>query len=121
MVPTHQRTNELMTFSGGSNNNNSPKKYSVLSFAEEIISLFEGNDDTGNPYRNYVTLVPVYALMDNIYGYGSLSEKSLCDLYSATTTVLQNGRDGIHPSYDSGGLREIGRAYEPVVLAIINL
>ncbi|MCL0234333.1 hypothetical protein, partial [Klebsiella pneumoniae] len=61
---------ELMTFSGGSNNNNSPKKYSVLSFAEEIISLFEGNDDTGNPYRNYVTLVPVYALMDNIYGYG---------------------------------------------------
>ena len=112
---------ELMTFSGGSNNNNSPKKYSVLSFAEEIISLFEGNDDTGNPYRNYVTLVPVYALMDNIYGYGSLSEKSLCDLYSATTTVLQNGRDGIHPSYDSGGLREIGRAYEPVVLAIINL
>lgn len=112
---------ELMTFSGGSNNNNSPKKYSVLSFAEEIISLFEGNDDTGNPYSDYVTLVPVYAMMDNIYGYGSLSEKSLCDLYDATTTVLQNGRDGVHPSYDSGGLREIGRAYEPVVLAIINL
>ena len=112
---------ELMTFSGGSNNNNSPKKYSVLSFAEEIISLFEGNDDTGNPYSDYVTLVPVYAMMDNIYGYGSLSEKSLCDLYGATTTVLQNGRDGVHPSYDSGGLREIGRAYEPVVLAIINL
>ena len=112
---------ELMIFSGGSNNNNSPKKYSVLSFAEEIISLFEGNDDTGNPYSDYVTLVPVYAMMDNIYGYGSLSEKSLCDLYGATTTVLQNGRDGVHPSYDSGGLREIGRAYEPVVLAIINL
>ena len=112
---------ELMTFSGASNNNNSPKKYSVLSFAEEIISLFEGNDDTGNPYSDYVTLVPVYAMMDNIYGYGSLSEKSLCDLYGATTTVLQNGRDGVHPSYDSGGLREIGRAYEPVVLAIINL
>lgn len=111
---------ELMIFSGGSNNNNSPKKYSVLSFAEEIISLFEGNDDTGNPYRNYVTLVPVYALMDNIYGYGSLSEKSLCDLYSSTTTVLQNGRDGVHPSYDSGGLREIGRAYEPAVLSLIN-
>ena len=111
---------ELMIFSGGSNNNNSPKKYSVLSFAEEIISLFEGNDDTGNPYRNYVTLVPVYALMDNIYGYGPLSEKSLCDLYSTTTAVLQNGRDGIHPSYDSGGLREIGRAYEPVVLSLIN-
>ena len=111
---------ELMIFSGGSNNNNSPKKYSVLSFAEEIISLFEGNDDTGNPYSDYVTLVPVYAMMDNIYGYGPLSEKSLCDLYGATTTVLQNGRDGVHPSYDSGGLREIGRAYEPVVLAIIN-
>ena len=111
---------ELMTFSGGSNNNNSPKKYSVLSFAEEIISLFEGNDDTGNPYSDYVTLVPVYAMMDNIYGYGSLSEKSLCDLYDATTTVLQNGRDGVHPSYDSGGLREIGRAYEPAVLSLIN-
>lgn len=111
---------ELMIFSGGSNNNNSPKKYSVLSFAEEIISLFEGNDDTGNPYSDYVTLVPVYAMMDNIYGYGPLSEKSLCDLYGATTTVLQNGRDGVHPSYDSGGLREIGRAYEPVVLSLIN-
>ena len=111
---------ELMIFWGGSNNNNSPKKYSVLSFAEEIISLFEGNDDTGNPYSDYVTLVPVYAMMDNIYGYGSLSEKSLCDLYSATTTVLKNGRDGIHPSYDSGGLREIGRAYEPAVLSLIN-
>ena len=111
---------ELMIFSGGSDNSNSSKKYSVLSFAEEIISLFEGNDDTGNPYSDYVTLVPVYAMMDSIYGYGPLSEKSLCDLYGATTTVLQNGRDGIHPSYDSGGLREMGRAYEPVVLAIIN-
>ena len=112
---------ELMIFQGGSNNNNSPKKYSVLSFAEEIISLFEGNDDSGIPYSNYVTLVPLYAMFDHIYGYGPLSEKSLCDLYGATTTVLQNGRDGVHPSYDSGGLREIGRAYEPVVLAIINL
>lgn len=111
---------ELIIFPGGSNNNNSPKKYSVLSFAEEIISLFEGNDDTGNPYSDYVTLVPVYAMMDHIYGYGSLSEKSLCDLYDATTTVLENGRDGIHPSYDSGGLREIGRAYEPAVLSLIN-
>ena len=112
---------ELIIFPGGSNNNpNNPKKYSVLSFAEEIISLFEGNDDTGNPYSDYVTLVPVYAMMDNIYGYGPLSEKSLCDLYGATTTVLQNGRDGAHPSYDSGGLREIGRAYEPAVLLLIN-
>ena len=111
---------ELVIFSGASNNNNSPRKYSVLSFAEEIISLFEGNDDTGNPYSDYVTLVPVYAMMDSIYGYGPFSEKSLCDLYSATTTVLQNGRDGVHPTYDSGGLREIGRAYEPAVLSLIN-
>ena len=90
-----------------------------MSFAEEIISLFEGNDDTGNPYSDYVTLVPLYAMFDHIYGYGPLSEKSLCDLYDATTTVLQNGRDGAHPSYDTGGLREIGRAYEPAVLSLI--
>jgi len=67
---------ELMTFSGASNNNNSPKKYSVLSFAEEIISLFEGNDDTGNPYSDYVTLVPVYAMMDNL-----TNTKYYCSVY----------------------------------------
>lgn len=111
---------EAVTYSGGSSNNNAAKKYSVLSFAEEIISLFEGNDDAGTPYSNYVTLVPVYAMMDHVYGYGALTERNLCDLYSnAKTTVGQNGKDGVHPSYFDGGLREIGRAYEPAVLALI--
>ena len=112
---------EAVTYAGGSRNNNSAKKYSVLSFAEEIISLFEGNDDRGTPYSDFVYLVPVYALMDHVYGYGPLTEISLCDLYSyAKTTVGQNGKDGVHPGYKDGGLQEIGRAYEPVVLGILN-
>lgn len=112
---------EAVTYSGGYNNSSNGKKYSVLSFAEEIISLFEGNDDTGNPYSDYVTLVPLYAMFDHIYGYGALTEISLCDLYSnAKTTVGKNEYDGIHPTYSDGGLRELGRAYEPAVLSLIN-
>ena len=92
-----------------------------MSFAEKLISLFENNDDSGTPYSNYVTLVPLYALMDHIYGYGPLTEISLCDLYSdAKTTVGQNGRDGVHPKYSEGGLQELGRAYEPVILSLIE-
>lgn len=112
---------EAVTYSGGYNNSSNGKKYSVLSFAEEIISLFEGNDDTGNPYSDYVTLVPLYAMFDHIYGYGALTEISLCDLYSnAKTTVGKIGYDGVHPTYSDGGLRELGRAYEPAVLSLIN-
>ena len=112
---------EAVTYSGNYNNNSNGKKYSILSFAEKLISLFENNDDSGTPYSNYVTLVPLYALMDHIYGYGPLTEISLCDLYSnAKTTVGQNGKDGVHPSYSDGGLRELGRAYEPVILSLIE-
>ena len=112
---------EAVTYSGNYNNNSNGKKYSILSFAEKLISLFENNDDSGTPYSNYVTLVPLYAMFDHIYGYGALTEISLCDLYSnAKTTVGQNGKDGVHPSYSDGGLRELGRAYEPVILSLIE-
>ena len=96
-------------------NNSNPKKYSILSLAEELISLFD-ND----PYKDFVTLVPVYALMDHIYGYGNLTDITLCDLYQeCKTTVGTNGKDGVHPPYDRG-LSEIGRAYEPVALSLIK-
>ena len=112
---------EAVTYSGNYNNSSNGKKYSILSFAEKLISLFENNDDSGIPYSNYVTLVPLYAMFDHIYGYGALTEISLCDLYSnAKTTVGRNGNDGAHPSYSDGGLRELGRAYEPAVLSLIN-
>lgn len=108
---------EIPGYGGGSSNNNSPKKYSVLSLAERLISLIE---DDSSPYKDYVFLVPVYAFMDLIYGYGNVIEQQLCSLYSeAKTLTTVNGKDGVHPPYDKG-LTEIGRAYESVVLSLIN-
>ena len=106
---------EVVQYNGNTSNNSNPKKYSILSLAEELISLFD-ND----PYKDFVTLVPVYALMDHIYGYGNLTDITLCDLYQeCKTTVGTNGKDGVHPPYDRG-LSEIGRAYEPVALSLIK-
>ena len=105
---------EVVQYGGAYSNNSDSKKYSVLSLAEELISLFDNN-----AYKDFVTLVPVYALMDHIYGYGNLTDVALCDLYSeCKTTVGANGKDGVHPPYNRG-LSEIGRAYEPVVLSLL--
>jgi hypothetical protein len=91
------------------------KKYSILNYAEKIINTFES--DT---YKGFVYLVPIYAEVDPVYGYGPVQNKVLCDLYpKVTTQALVNGYDGIHPPYDYG-CTEMSRAYRPVINAILQ-
>ena len=83
--------------------------------AEKFIGAFETNE-----YKDFVTLVPLYALMDHINGYGPYAEIQLCDLYTYGKNIVgQRGLDGVHPSYKYG-LTEIGRAYAPYVLHLLE-
>ena len=107
---------EIQKYTGGSGNNSDGKKYSMLNFAQVMIELAESEK-----YKNFVTVVPLYAMMDHINGYGPIVELALCDLYDGGVKqkVGQQGRDGVHPKWEAGGLREVARAYEPVVLHCI--
>lgn len=102
---------EGIKYAGGLSNSADSKKFAILSMAEKFIETFETD-----VYKDYVMLVPLYALMDHINGYGSYTEIQLCDLYTyGKETVAINGTDGAHPSYKYG-LTEIGRAYAPYIL-----
>ena len=106
---------EGIKYAGGLSNSADSKKFAVLSMAEKFIETFETY-----AYKDYVMLVPLYALMDHINGYGSYTEIQLCDLYTyGKETVAINGTDGVHPSYKYG-LTEIGRAYAPYILNIVK-
>ena len=114
---------ETPSFSGkfsSQGNNNDEKKYSVLSFAEEIINLFEGQDDNGGNYSDYVIVVPAYAMADAIYGYGQITDIKVNELYpSCIVKTLVNGRDGVHPPYGYA-LSEAALAYEAAILKLLS-
>lgn len=106
---------EIVSHGGSISNSVDGKKYAILSMAEKFIEAFETNE-----YKDFVTLVPLYALMDHINGYGPYAEIQLCDLYTYGKNIVgQNGLDGVHPSYKYG-LTEIGRAYAPYVLHLLE-
>ena len=101
-------------------NSNDTKKYSVLSFAEEIINLFEGQDDAGDNYSDYVIVVPAYAMADAIYGYGPITEIKVNELYyDCVVKTLNPGKDGVHPPYGYA-LNEAALAYEAAILKLVE-
>lgn len=71
-------------------------------------------------YSNYVYLLPVYAKIDSVYGFGPLVEYVLNELYpNAKEYYLKDGYDGVHPPYEYGA-KEIALAYEPLIIKLLQ-
>ena len=85
------------------------KKYSVLKFAELMITQFESNVN----YSSWVKIAPSYAFVDLTYGYSSSTVKP-CERYELTE---QSGGDGTHPS--EIGMKQIADCVSQVVSCII--
>lgn len=69
------------------------KKYSILNYARLVI-------DTFSDYAN-VIIIPIYAMMDEIYGYGEIIEQPPVPYYDYTDKKL-SGADGVHPQLEYG-------------------
>ena len=97
-----------------SSHRNDGKKYAMLNFEKKIIEEFSKPE-----YADFVIIVPISAMVDNVYGYGAIIEENINPVYpSVTVKRLANGHDGVHPPYGYA-LNEAALAYEAVLLALI--
>lgn len=82
------------------------KKYTVLNFAERLISEFEENEY----YTSWVKIAPSYACVDLIYGYADTTLVP-CSRYNNVTE--HSGGDGVHPS--KTGMYQISDCIYPII------
>lgn len=90
-------------------------KFNTLKLFKQYMDIFQTDE-----YSNYVYLLPVYAKIDSVYGFGPLVEYVLNELYpNAKEYYLKDGYDGVHPPYEYGA-KEIALAYEPLIIKLLQ-
>jgi hypothetical protein len=90
-----------------------PRKFAQLSLYQEWLKAFEN--------YSHVVFAPIYARMDDVRGYGLMTEIDVNDnVYEnpMKEIVRADGFDGVHPPFDYGQ-KEIAMTYEPIIISMI--
>lgn len=92
-----------------------PRKFAQLSLYQKWMQTFEN--------YSHVVFAPIYARMDDVRGYGLMTEIAVNDnVYEnpMKEIVRVNGFDGVHPLFDYGQ-KEIAMTYEPIIISMLPL